>query len=558
MANKPVYVIGHKNPDPDSICSAIGYAAFKRAQGFGQYVPARCGNSNARIDAILEHFKVPLPVFVGDVTPRVRDIMRERPHTLSPAATCAEALEQIDRYDIRALPVVKADGTLQGMVTIFGLGEFFVPKLKELKELRRVHTSISALVRSLKGRALHLEHPDREEDIFLRVGAMDLSSFRRFAEKEGIAPEQSGIIVGDRRDIQLCAIGMGVRLLVTTGNAEPDDQVVAQAQNKGVCVLVSPYDTATTAWIIRTATFARRLMETQVRTWSAEEKLSVLRRRIAQMGDSALECVADAQGRLLGVFTRGDLLQPMAQPLVLVDHNELSQAVSGAQEAEILEIIDHHRLGNTPTLRPILFHNEPVGATSTIVAGFFRESGIIPQAEIAGVLMGGIISDTMHLRSPTTTPKDREMLAWLAPHAQTDSGALAQLIFNSGSLISKIAAEAVITADCKRYEEGKARFSVAQVEELGFDRFREHTDSLAQALENYRRQEGLLFSCLLVTDINMQNSLLLLAAEEDLRRAVSYPQVDAQGRVFDLAGVVSRKKQLIPYLTGLVGLLGLS
>ncbi len=555
---KPVYVIGHRNPDADSVCSAIGFAAFKHAQGCPEYVPARCGNSNARIDAILKKFGVPLPEFLGDVTPRVRDIMAAEPHTLPPRATCAEALELIDRYDIRALPVLEENRKLLGVVTIFNLGDFFVPKLNDLRQMRRVHTSVSDIARSLKARVLHLENPDRVEDIFLRVGAMDLGTFNHFTSREGIDAGQSGIIVGDRRDIQLSAIAMGVRLLVITGNAELDDAVVAKAQDKGVCLIVSPYDTATTAWIIRTATFVAPLMDRDARCWQPEEKLSLLRRRIGHMADSALHCVTDAEGRLIGVFTRGDLLRPSQTRLVLVDHNELSQAVGGADEVTIMGIIDHHRLGNLPTQQPILFHNEPVGATCTIVAGFFRQYGITPEPAIAGILMGGIISDTMNLRGPTTTEKDRDMLCWLKGIAGTDPDELMRLIFNSGSLISAILPEEVIAADCKRYVEGEARFSVAQVEELGFDRFREHLGQLDEALETYRLRENLLFACLLVTDINTQSSLLLMAADEDVRRTVSYPPADASGKVFDLQGVVSRKKQLIPYLTGLLHTLGLS
>jgi len=558
MPNRPIYVIGHKNPDTDSVCSAIAYAALKQAQGFNDYVPARCGNSNARIDAILQRFQTPLPVFVGDVTPRVRDVMTQHAHTIAPEATCAEALELIDRYDIRALPVIAKGQNLRGVITIFNLGEFFVPKPKNLREMRRVHSSVNAIARSLKARTLHVTDPERNENIFLRVGAMELETFGRFTSEEGILPAQSGVIVGDRREIQLAAIDMGVRLLVVTGNLELAPDTVEKAKEKGVCLMVSPYDSATTAWIIRTATFVEPLMDTDIVRWQADEKLASLRRRIATLNDSTLQCVTDADGKLLGVFTRGDLLKPSNTQLVLVDHNELSQAVTGADEVTIIEIIDHHRLGSAATQQPILFHNEPVGSTCTIVADLYRQANLVPKQAIAGLMMSGLISDTMNLRSPTSTRKDAEILHWLSHVGDIDIDPLVRLIFDSGSLISRIPVDKLITSDCKLYQEGETRFSVAQVEELGFDRFREHADEIADALEAYCKKEKVLFSCLLVTDINTQNSLLLVVGDHTVCQSVSYPPVDAKGRIFDLPGVVSRKKQLVPYLSGLLHSLGMA
>jgi len=558
MSKTPVYVIGHKNPDADSVCAAIAYAAFQKARGADEYIPARAGNSNARIDALMGRFNTALPVLINDVTPRVRDVMATTPHTLLQGATCAEALELIDRHDIRALPVLDKDGRVKGVLSIFHLGEFFAPKPRDPRQMRRVHTSVNAVLGALKAQALHLHQPERKEDIFLRVGAMDVKSFGRFSATDGIAPEQSCVIVGDRRDIQLCAIEMGVRALVITGNLTPEPDVLALAKEKNVCLIKSPLDTATTAWTIRIATFADPLMETPTERWREDEKLSVLRRRLGQSAaDSPLMCVTDNDEKLLGVFSRSDLLKPPRTKLALVDHNELSQAVAGANEVQIVAVIDHHRLGSLPTAQPILFHNEPVGSTCTIIGGFFRECGLAPDKDIAGLMMGGIISDTMNLRSPTTTPKDADILQWLSQSAKLDIAELAHLIFDSGSLISKVPAAELIVADAKQYTEGKARFSVAQVEELGFERFREHAEEIMQALEGYRKNERLLFSGLLVTDINTQNSLLVMAGDSSLKNAIAYAPTPLKG-VFDLPGIVSRKKQLIPYLTSLIHTLGLA
>jgi manganese-dependent inorganic pyrophosphatase len=236
---------------------------------------------------------------------------------------------------------------------------------------------------------------------------------------------------------------------------------------------------------------------------------------------------------------------------VLVDHNELTQAVPGADEVTITEIIDHHRLGPMATPQPILFINEPVGSTCTIVADLFRRHGLKPTPDLAGLMMAGLISDTLLLQSPTSTPKDAEVLAWLESHAKIKRQALADLIFSSGSVILASPPDKVIRSDFKVYEEDEVRFAVSQVEELGFDNFWSHAKAMTKALADLRADEKLAFACLLVTDINTQNSLMLVQGDPEFIRRISYTHVQ-QDEIFDLPGVVSRKKQLIPYLTSLL------
>jgi manganese-dependent inorganic pyrophosphatase len=237
--------------------------------------------------------------------------------------------------------------------------------------------------------------------------------------------------------------------------------------------------------------------------------------------------------------------------LVLVDHNELTQAVPGADEVNITEIIDHHRLGPVATPQPILFINEPVGSTCTIIADHFRRHGLRPSADLAGIMMSGLIADTLLLQSPTSTAKDADILNWLQSHADLKAQALAQLIFSSGSIILASPADKVVRSDFKVYDEEGVHFSVSQVEELGFDNFWSHAAALSAALADLRAAERLAFAALLVTDINTQNSLMLVKGDPEFIRRISYAHV-RQDEIFDLPGVVSRKKQLIPYLTDLL------
>jgi len=546
----PTYIIGHKNPDADSICAAIGYAAYKQARGLSGFIPARCGNSNARIDAILERFQQPLPLLLTDVTPRVRDVMVTNVVNINEDATCAEALELIDQHDVRILPVVAEDKRVVGTVSIFQLGGFFVPKVSALREMRKVHTSLNHIARALRARTVNLPDAEREQELFVRVGAMDLKSFGKAAQSDGILPGQSIIIVGDRRDIQLRSIEMSVRLLVITGNLPIEDDVVECAKAAGVALIVSPYDTATSAWVIRSATKLGRLIDRQFASLSPDQRLIDLRKKLATSNVAAFMVLCDA-GRLQGILTKTDMLKPARTRLILVDHNEMTQAVTGAEEVTITEIIDHHRIGALATSQPILFINDPVGSTCTIIADLFRRDGLSPSPSIAGILMGGIISDTLHLQSPTTTEKDGEILAWLARLAGVDSRTLATLIFSSGSVILAHPPEKVIRNDFKIYSEEGVRFAVSQVEELGFGNFWQNSKLLLRSLDDLCTAEGLCFACLLVTDINTQNSLLLFKGDPELTRRITYPGVE-DGEIFDLQGIVSRKKQLIPYLTTLL------
>jgi manganese-dependent inorganic pyrophosphatase len=547
---QPIHIVGHRNPDADAVCSAIGYAAYKAAKGETGYVAARCGNSNARIDAILQKFAVPLPVFLGDVTPRVRDIMTSEVKKVGTQSTCKEALELMDNFDLRCLPVVDDKNKLQGSVSIFDLGDYFIPKPRRESRLRHVYTSIRNIVEALNAEVIYTRDPDREEDLYVRIGAMDIRSFGKYYSDDKTLAGSSIIVVGDRYDIQHRSLQLGVRMIVITGGLPVEPDVVSVAKERGVTLIISPEDSATTSLIIRSAGLLDRMMSTKLVTFSPEEKLSVVRRKIANTRALAF-MVVNENDELLGIFTNSDLLKPIEKSLVLVDHNELSQAVTGADLVNILEIIDHHRLGNAGTQQPILFINSPLGSTCTIIADLFSRDHLTPSPEIAGVLMGGIISDTLNLKGPTSTPKDAELLHWLSGIAGVKSDDLAEIIFSSGSVILANAPQEIVQADLKMYEEEGCKFSVSQVEELGYDNFWKHEDAIDHALEEFCDRENLVFACLMVTDINTQNSLLIVRGDETFIESITYPRKE-RSDVFEMQGVVSRKKQLIPYLSSVL------
>jgi manganese-dependent inorganic pyrophosphatase len=313
-----------------------------------------------------------------------------------------------------------------------------------------------------------------------------------------------------------------------------------------VSVISSPHDTLTTATLCRSAVAIRHMLNEEFLSFREDAPLSAVKAEAVASGFAAFP-VTDAEGRTVGVLSKADFLKPVDRKLILVDHNELSQAVSGADEVEIVEIIDHHRLGALTTQQPILFRNEPVGSTSTIVADCFFRHGVELPKPIAGLLLAGLVSDTLNLTSPTTTPRDREILPRLEKIAGVNAREFTEKLFASGSLLTLKPAPQAITTDAKEYRENGHTFSVAQIEEIGFDQFWKRKDELLTALEDYRRGRNYIFSALMVTDVVGQESLMLVAGKKQFIERIDYPE--PQPGVFKLREVVSRKKQLLPYLT---------
>ncbi len=539
-----ILVIGHRNPDTDAICSAIGYAEFKRRTGMPEAVAARCGDTNDRIDFVLKTFGVPAPKFVADVAPKVRDVMQSRILSVTPGATAADALGLMDERNIRILPVLDESQRCCGLLSLFKLSKFLFPTANRLVDSRRVLSSLTNLARTLHGELLIAHEPEAEEDLTLMIGAMSLESF---AERlDTVAREKLVVVVGDRWDIQNLAIREGVRVVIVTGGLKVEAKTIEAAQRKKVSLITSPHDTATTASLCRAAVAVRHVLNEEFLCFREHAPLAAVRDEATSSGFQIFP-VLDAQGQTVGILSKTDFLKTVTRKLILVDHNELSQAVQGADEVEIIEIIDHHRIGALTTHQPILFRNEPVGSTSTIVADCFFRYGVELPPPIAGLLLAGLVSDTLNLTSPTTTPHDAEVLKSLEKIAGVNAAEFTDKLFTSGSLLTLHSAPKAITTDCKEYAEGGVRFSVAQIEEIGFDQFWKRKAELLEALEKYRERRKYSFSVLLVTDVTTQNSLLVVAGDDEFVAQIDYPKLEPG--IYELRAVVSRKKQLLPYLT---------
>lgn len=538
-------VIGHKNPDMDSICSAIAYAELKRLTGHPGVIAARAGNTNERIDFVLERFGVEPPVFLGDISPRVCDVMERDVVSVRADSSAYDAIHLIEERRLRGLPVVDEENRCLGMLSAFRISHYLFPAREDAESARLVVAPLASIIETFGGKVLvqGKEHSTNSKEFIFMVGALKLETFSR--RLHGHDPRKVILFVGDREKIQLFAIGVGVHAIVATGEVEVSDEVRRAAAAEGVTVISSPHDTATTVLLARGAVKVERMLSSELMTFSPDTLLEEAREKVMPSRHFVFP-ILDEAGVLVGMLGKTDFLKPIPRQLILVDHNELSQAVHGADRVPIVEILDHHRIGGFSTDSPILFWNNPVGSTSTIVALCYRQAGVAIPRPIAGLLLAGMISDTLNLTSPTTTATDREIMAELAKIAGTEPGQLANEIFSVGSPLLTLSPDKIITADCKEYEHKDLRFSVSQIEELSFTHFPGKQDAVLAALEQHVRSGGFYFAALLVTDITRQNSLLLVSGAEEFLRQIDFPLQSPN--IWELEDIVSRKKQLLPYL----------
>jgi manganese-dependent inorganic pyrophosphatase len=538
-------VIGHRNPDMDSIVSALAYAELKRLTGHRDVIAGRAGNTNERIDYVLERFGIPAPVLINDLSPRVADVMQPRVISVRADSPIYDAVQLLEQKRLRGLPVVDEGNRCLGLLSAYKIIHHLFPPRDEAQTARLITASLADIVTTFGGALVTGALSAEPCEQLLLVASMGTEAFTK--RLEAYRDRRVILFVGDRPKILHAAIAARLHAIVVTGGHAVPEEIRAAARHAGVTIISTPHDTATSVLLARGAVRVGRMVETDFITFQPDTLLEEARRIAAESAAFVFPVLDDA-GVLVGILSKSDFLREIPRQLVLVDHNELSQAVRGADRVPIIEILDHHKLGGFVSDAPILFWNNPVGSTSTIVALAYQHAGLEIPPAIAGLLMAGLIADTLNLTSPTATPTDRQILEHLAQRAGCDPAHLAEQIFSVGSPLLTMTPEQAINADCKAYEEGGARFTVAQIEELSFAHFPEKCADLLHALEIHRVRDGLLFAALLVTDINDRNSFLLVRGGDEFLRTIDYPE--HAPHVWRLDGVVSRKKQLLPYLLG--------
>jgi manganese-dependent inorganic pyrophosphatase len=543
---QPVYVIGHQNPDTDAICSAIGYAELLRRTRHPDAVAACCGGLNPRTQWALRQARVEAPRLLMDLRPTAEMICRQDVVQVRDDETFLNVYGLMERAAIRSIPVVDGAGKVIGLASVQDLLQLLLHNVSDQLHARKVRTTLANIAATLDANIDCGTDLETEQEFVLTVSASSEETVvRRLHQFPG---RELVVVVGDRPEIHRQAISYGVRAIVLTNSAHLSPELSGQAERQGCTVISCPHDTASTTQLIRCSRRIAEAVERGIRMVGARTHIHSIRQEIQNSSQPLFPVIREETGQLVGVFSKSDLLDPPRQRLVLVDHNELSQAVPGAADANILEVIDHHRLsGNLVSREPIRFINEPVGSTSTIVARLFQMQGQEPSVPVAMCLCAGIISDTLKLTSPTTRSMDREMLPWLAGLAGIEVDTFARDFFAAGSLLRTAAAESILNTDRKEFNEHGWRITISQIEELGLDDFPRRREELAAALEAFRAAAGYDFSCLLVTDIRKHSSLLLTAGNRAVVQEIDFPQLGPD--LFELDGVVSRKKQFFPFIS---------
>jgi len=540
-----VLVFGHRNPDTDAICSAIAYAELLQRTTRPTAIAACCGAPNKRTEYVLKRCRLQAPRIIVDVRPEAEDVCNRDVITASMGDVFYQVYQRMKLHDLRAIPVVDSKNHVIGLLSLLNLMELIFEGDGDTTRARTVNTSLSKIADVVGGSFQHSVSPEQADNLLVMVGAMSAEGFTK--RLHSYPAERLLVVSGDRPTIHLPAIELGVRGIVITGGYELSSGLVAVAKARGVTIIRSPFDTATTTMRIKSSQFIDTAIDYEFLTIPAKMPVQEAQSRIQGSNEPIFPVVDDEQ-TLVGVLSKSDLLNPPKPKLILVDHNELGQAVEGAEEAEILEVLDHHRLGGgLKSSQPIRFINEPVGSTCTLVARQFRAAGIVPTPGIALCMASGIISDTLFLRSPTTTEVDREILEWLRGISGVDLEQYAKEFFEIGSALRSCTPEEVVREDCKEFQERDQTFSISQIEEIGFDLFWNRKDELLAALQAMAISRKLDFSALLITDIVSNGSLLLLSKDSKAWDEINYPRLDKN--LYELANVVSRKKQLLPLIS---------
>ncbi len=546
----PFYVIGHKNPDTDAICSAIGYASLLRAVGEEpDAVAARCGEISQRTKWVLERAGLDAPMLLTDVRTNAGMICHRKVIKVGVADTFITAYRRMLDAQIRCVPVEDEAGNLCGILRYFDLLKLLLPASTEGLSVRTIHVSLAKLADTLAAKSLGamLPPPEFEEDLILLVGASSQITVEKRLKQAVLDGNVSKFLVicGDRPIVQRYAIDHGARALLVTGDNPISDEILAYAARSGVVVLRCHQDTASASTLIRCSRTVRHVMESDFLTVLTSEPVSRLRKRLSGEDQDLFPVIEVANGKMVGVIAKSDLVDPPRIRLALVDHNEYAQAVNGVEEAEITEVIDHHRLaGDLVSREPIRYLNEPVGSTCTLVGRKFFHRGLTPMPSVAMCLCAGIVSDTLCLTSPTTTLLDREMLTWLSGVAGTDPQKFTDEFFAVGSLIASGSAEEILNADRKEFTEQGLSVSISQVEERDLHGFAARRVDLEAALNQLYKARKYDLAVLAVTDVALHLSMILAVGQEAALAQLPFERID--GSLFHAPGVVSRKRQIFP------------
>jgi manganese-dependent inorganic pyrophosphatase len=537
-----IYVSGHRNPDTDAIASAIGYAELKRRlDPNNEYIPVRLGPCNPQTTWLLERTGVQAPRLLPHVMLRVCDVMQSSFPVSRLDDPIRDAGLEMARADLDLVPIVDDDGGLAGVVAERELARRFIRESRHTSTLEDAPTPIRAIV-DVVGGELVTGNADTRLSGRVWVQSMDVRS------QSGISAGDV-VVVGNRDDAQRLGIDLGAALLVLSNGSRPSDQVMQLARERGTAIIVSPLDTYVSGRMITLAAPCSALMESDPLTVTSEDLLGDVSEQVRDIHYGAA-VVVDSARMPLGLVTRSDLVSPPPRRVILVDHAEQGQSVAGVEQAEILEILDHHNIGSIETRVPVTATFDPVGSTATLVVERFRQNGMEPGHATALLLLGAVLSDTVILNSPTTTDRDHAVTHYLERVLALDAGELGREMFEATADVSEVPAQEIISRDAKEYQLASGQtICIAQVEVVGKSLL-ERRSELLEALRGERENRNLALYALMITDVISKGTDMLVAG--DVAGVARTFGVSPEDSTIELPGVMSRKKQVAPRLLAML------
>ncbi len=540
-------VIGHRNPDTDSICSAICYANLKRIVTGDEYIPGRAGHVNGETQFVLDYFGVEQPKLVEDVRTQVKDIEIRKTKGVAGSISLKKAWKIMQENNVVTIPSVREDGVLEGLITVGDITKTYM-NIYDSSILSKANTRYSNIIETLEADLIvgdETAYFDRGK-VLVAAANPDLMEF--YIEPHDL------VILGNRYESQLCAIEMGADCIIVCEGAGVSRTIKKIAQDRGTTVIATTYDTYTVARLINQSMPISYFMTREhLITFDSDDYIDEIKEVMASKRHRDFP-ILDKNGCYLGMISRRNLLGAKGKQVILVDHNEKNQAVAGVEGAEILEIIDHHRLGTVQTMAPVFFRNQPLGCTATIIYQMYRETGTEIDQKIAGLLCSAIISDTLLFRSPTCTSVDERAARELAQIAGLDIEKYAVQMFSAGSNLKDKGDEEIFYQDFKRFTSGKVAFAVGQITSLDEGELKALKPRMLAYMQRSHETDNLNMVFFMLTNILTESTELLCVGQGAVQLACKAFHLDqeeaaqAEEPVVGLPGVVSRKKQLIPEL----------
>lgn len=533
-----VYVVGHKNPDTDSVCSAIAYANLKQQIGEDDYIAKRAGMLNEETQYVLERFGVEAPSLLSNVQLQVKDVDVNRSPGIDSHTSIKEAWSMMKAKNVYTVAVTK-DKQLEGVITTGDIAMSYMD-VYDSEILAKARTQYQNIVNTLDGEVV-VGNPHA---YFVKgkvaVAASSPDMMETYIEKDDL------VILGNRYEAQLCAIELDASCIVVCQGAQVSKTIKKLAEEREVVVITTPHDTYMVSRLINQSIPVRHFMTKDGLTvFNAEDYVDSVKDVMAKKRTRDFP-VVDKKGDFYGLISSRRLMETSKKQVIMVDHNEKTQAVDGIEEADILEIIDHHRLGSLETVGPVYFRNQPVGCTATIVYEMYKENGIVPDKTTASLLCSAIISDTLLFRSPTCTAVDRAAAEALSKIADIDMERLAADMFQAGSNLKGKTPEEICFQDFKQFTVSDVKFGVGQINSMHAEELKEIKERILPYLEKAATIHRLDMVFFMLTNIVEESTELLCygkGAKEQVLEAFDLPQdIDD----IHLDGVVSRKKQLIP------------